>query len=115
MLIPKIWEKEELPADWENSITCPIYEKGDRMQCKNYRPITLLNVTYKIFATILCNRLSEIMEVKLGEYQMGFRTNRSTVDNILILCQMHEKCYEYNIELRYVMSTTLNCVMFYRL
>jgi len=36
MLILKIWEKGELPADWENSIICPIYEKGDRMQCKNY-------------------------------------------------------------------------------
>ena len=46
MFILKIWEKEELPADWGNSIICPIYKKGDRMQCKNYRPITLLNVTY---------------------------------------------------------------------
>ena len=62
-----MWEKE-LPADWENSIICPIYKTGDRLQCKNYRPNTLLNVAYKIFATILCNKLSEIMEGKLGEY-----------------------------------------------
>jgi len=27
MLILKIWEKEELPADWENSIICPLYKK----------------------------------------------------------------------------------------
>jgi len=99
MLILKIWEKEEIPADWENSIICLIYKKRVRMQCKNYRPITLLNVAYKIFATILCNRLSEIMEGKMGEYQMGFRPNRSTVNNTFILCQMCEKCYEYNIEL----------------
>jgi hypothetical protein len=99
MLILKIWEKEELPADWENSIICPIYKKGDRLQCKSYRPITLLNVAYKIFATILCNKLSEIMEGKLGEYKTVFRPNKSTVDNIFILCQMYEKCYKYNIEL----------------
>jgi hypothetical protein len=101
MLILKIWKKEELPADWENSILviCPIYKKGDRMQRKNYRPITLLNVAHKIFATILCNRISEIMEGKLGEYQMGFQPNRSTVNNTFILRQMYEKCYEYNIEL----------------
>jgi hypothetical protein len=95
----KIWEKEKLPADWENSIICPIYKKEDWRQCKNYQPITLLNVAYKIFATILFNRISEIMEDKLREYQMGFRPNRSTVDNIFILRQMYEKCYEYNIEL----------------
>jgi len=69
------------------------------MQCKNYQPITLMNVAYKIFATILSNRLSEIMESKLGEYQAGFRPNRSTVDNIFILRQMYEKCYEHNIKL----------------
>jgi hypothetical protein len=39
------------------------------------------------------------MEGKLGEYQMGFRPNRSTVDTIFILRHMYEKCYEYNIEL----------------
>ena len=27
-LILKIWEKEGLPVDWENSIICPIYKKG---------------------------------------------------------------------------------------
>ena len=98
----KIWEKEELPVDWENSIICPIYRKVDRMQCKNYRPITLLNVAYKIFATTLCKKLTEIMEGKLGEYQMGFRPDRSTTDNIFILRQIYEKWQEYNIELHNV-------------
>ena len=39
------------------------------------------------------------MEGKLGEYQTGFRPNRSTVDNIFTLRQMYEKCYEHNIEM----------------
>jgi hypothetical protein len=30
---------------------------------------------------------------------MGFRTNRSTIDNIFIVRQIFEKCHEYNIEL----------------
>jgi hypothetical protein len=59
-----------------------------------------MNVAYKIFATDLSNRLSEIMESKLGEYQARFRPNRSRVDNIFILCQMYEKYYEHNIELQ---------------
>ena len=30
---------------------------------------------------------------------MGFRPNRSTIDNIFIVRQIFEKCYEYNIDL----------------
>jgi hypothetical protein len=39
------------------------------------------------------------MEGKLGEYQTEFRPNKSRVDNIFILRQMYEKCYEYHNEL----------------
>jgi len=95
----KIWEKEELPVDWKNSIICPIYRKGDRIQCNNYRPITLLNVAYKIFATTHCKKVTEIMDGKLGKYQMGFRPDRSAIDNIFILRQIYDKFHEYNIEL----------------
>ena len=59
----------------------------------------LLNIAYKIYAILLNNRLSEIIEDKLGDFQMGFRRNRSTIDNIFMLRQIFEKCYEYNIEL----------------
>ena len=30
---------------------------------------------------------------------MGFRPNRSTLDNIFIMRQIYEKCHEYNIDL----------------
>jgi len=30
---------------------------------------------------------------------MGFRPNRSTIDNIFIVRQVYEKCHEYNIDL----------------
>ena len=36
----------------------------------------------------------------LKQEQNGFRRNRSTMDNIFIMRQILEKCYEYNIELR---------------
>jgi hypothetical protein len=59
----------------------------------------ILNIAYKIYAILLNNRLSEIIEDKLGDFQMGFRPNRSTIDNIFMLRQIFEKCYKYNIEL----------------
>jgi len=71
-LITKIWEEETLPTECTEGIICPIYKKGDRMICSNYRPIILLNVAYKIFTIVLNNRLSNIVESKLEDCQMGF-------------------------------------------
>jgi hypothetical protein len=58
----------------------------------------LLNVAYKIFAIILNQLLADIVEPKLGDYQSGFRPNRSTIGNIFILRQILEKCYKFNID-----------------
>ena len=65
----------------------------------NYRPITVLNVAYKIFAIILNQKLIDIIETELGDYQSGFRPTRSTIDNIFMIRQIIEKCYEYNIDI----------------
>jgi hypothetical protein len=98
-LILNIWNNETLPAQGNEGIICPIYKKGDRLDGNNYRPITLLNTIYKIFAILLNKRLTDIIENKLDDFQMGFRPNRSTNDNIFIVRQIFEKCYEYNIDL----------------
>ena len=46
------------------------------------------------------------MEDKLEDCQMGFRANRSTIDNLFIVRQIIEKCHEYNIELHNVFDYT---------
>jgi hypothetical protein len=35
-LICPIWNKEELPQQWKESITVPIYKKGDKTDCNYY-------------------------------------------------------------------------------
>ena len=80
-----IWEDEKLPDQWNEEIICPVYKKGDRLNCTNFRPITLLNITYKIFARILNKRLTHIIEEELSDFQSGFRQNRSTISNIFMI------------------------------
>ena len=55
-LIISIWDKEELPEEWKDSIIVPIYKKGDKTDCNNYRGISLLPATYKILSNILLSQ-----------------------------------------------------------
>jgi len=102
----KIWDEERLPTEWTGGIICPIYKKGDRIICSNYRPVTLLNVVYKIFSILINSRLTKTVDNKLEDWQMGFRPNQSTIDNILIVKQIIEKHHEFNIELHSILSET---------
>ena len=51
--INPIWNKEELPEEWKESIIVPTYKKGDKIDCTNYRGISLLPTTSKILSNIL--------------------------------------------------------------
>jgi hypothetical protein len=57
-LINYIWNKEELPDQWKESIIVPIHEKGDKTDCNNYHGISLLSTSYNILSNILFPRLS---------------------------------------------------------
>ena len=81
-LIISIWSKEELPEEWKESIIVPIYKKGDKTDCNNYRGISLLPTTYKILSNILPSRLIPHAEEVIGDHQSGFRRNRSTTGHI---------------------------------
>jgi hypothetical protein len=53
-----VWNKEELPQQWKESIIVPIYKKGYKTDCNNYRGISLLSAAYKILSNILLARLT---------------------------------------------------------
>jgi hypothetical protein len=41
-LITSIWNKEELPDRWKESIIVPVHKQGDKTDDDNYRGISLL-------------------------------------------------------------------------
>jgi hypothetical protein len=50
-LINSVWNKEELPYQWRESIIVPIHKEGDKTDC-NYRGISLLSTSYKILSKV---------------------------------------------------------------
>ncbi|GFT97691.1 reverse transcriptase domain-containing protein [Trichonephila clavipes] len=82
----------------EEGSVCPIFKKGDQLECRNYRGITLLNTAYKIFSNLLFARLQSYTDKVIRNYQCGFRPQRSTIDQIHTLKQILEKTKEYNIK-----------------
>lgn len=51
---------------------------------KNFRPISLCNVSYKLITKILARRLRGIMEDLVSPHQYNFVPNRLSSDNIII-------------------------------
>jgi hypothetical protein len=79
-LIISIWKKVELPDQWKESIIVTVHKKGDKIDCNNYREISLPSNSYKMLSNILLSRLSPYIDKIIGDHQCGFRPNRSTTD-----------------------------------
>lgn len=76
----------------------PLHKKNDPTDCNNYRGIALLNSAYKVLSLILLSRIEAYASNQIGEYQAGFRRNRSTTDQIHSLRNILEKRVERDIE-----------------
>jgi len=71
-IIIYIWNKEELPEEWKELITVPVYKKGNKTDCSNYSGMLLLPTMYKILSIILLSRLTPYAEVIIWDHQGGF-------------------------------------------
>jgi hypothetical protein len=86
-LFNQVFELGALPEDWKVGQIVNLFKKGDPSDPGNYRGITLLSVVGKLLTRIMSDRLSHVAE-SLGwlvEEQGGFRPNRRTEDQALIL------------------------------
>jgi hypothetical protein len=75
-LVNSIWNMRELLQKWRKSIIVPVYEKGCKIVCSNYRGILLLPTMYKILSTITLSRLILYIRQNYWGHKHGFQHNR---------------------------------------
>ena len=72
------WAEQRVPDSFTQAHVCCLHKKGAHDNPENYRPISLLNTCYKVFAGVIQVRLASILENYIGDTQYGFRSKRST-------------------------------------
>ena len=76
----------KLPLEWKLAYVVPIFKKGSRARCENYRPISLTCVVCKILEVILKKAiLNFFLDNQLLNFsQHGFLPQRSSLTALLV-------------------------------
>ena len=90
LLFNAIFDSQNIPQDWQNGLTVPLFKDGDRGVANNYRGITLLSIVGKLFASIIERRLSKWCETN-RIFEAGFRPGRTTVHQIFTFAEITRK------------------------
>ncbi|GBG63799.1 hypothetical protein CBR_g39580 [Chara braunii] len=83
-LYNRVLEGHPLTEDMCRGVITLLYKKGDKTNIRNWRPISLLNVSYKILAKTLARRLAAILPGLVGADQGAFMKGRSISENIMV-------------------------------
>ena len=89
------WAQSQIPQSWHKSSVIALFKKSDPTLVQNYRPISLLQVGYKIFAALILHRLKTAgAEHRIWPSQFGFRTGRGTTDALCMIRRLIDKALE---------------------
>ena len=89
LLINSSFVEGVFPDDIEIADVCPIFKKGDKDKCGNYRPISLLSNLSKLYERCMHTRLYDFLAKSdtFYEFQFGFRKQYSTNHALLSIVE----------------------------
>ena len=87
MIINKSVKKGIFPEKLKIAKVAPVFKSGNKLDIKNYRPISVLPLFDKIFEKAINSRLTHFLDINnvLCENQFGFQKGKSTADAVLKL------------------------------
>jgi len=95
-ILNNIWQQEKAPKEWDTGLIIKLPKKGDLSNCNNWRGITLLPLTLKVFSRVILRRIRKAIDTLLRPEQAGFRAGKSCTDQIFTLRQILEQTVEFN-------------------
>ena len=74
-----------VPRDWRVANVIPIFKKGDRDKCGNYRPVSLTSIVCKVLESILRDKINNHLKQHslIADSQHGFSSGLSCQTNLL--------------------------------
>ena len=77
------------PDVLKNSSVIPLFKKGSKLNCGNYRPISLLSNISKLLEKLMYSRLYNFLNIYncLSELQFGFRDKHSTCHALISITE----------------------------
>ena len=90
-LLNQCMEERSIPNTWKIAIVVSIYKgKGPDHDPASYRPISLLPVLYKVYASILQQRIADELDSSIRSTQYGFRAARSTTQPLFLVRRLQD-------------------------
>ena len=73
------YDTGKLPDDWTKALDTPVYKKGPKQDPRNYRPISLTCICFKIMEHIVLSHINKHLSTNeiLCSHQHGFRSRLS--------------------------------------
>ncbi|TWW66954.1 hypothetical protein D4764_20G0009860 [Takifugu flavidus] len=90
-----VWTSGAVLLDWQTGVVVPLFKKGDRRVCSNYRGITLLSLPGKVYSGVLERSIHRLVEPRIQEEQCCSRPGRGTVDQLYTLSRVFEGAWEF--------------------
>ena len=78
-------EVKTYPDHTKRAEVTPLYKKSDNLAKENYRPLSILTSTSKIFEGIMCDQLLNFMSPLLSNELSAYRKSYSC-NNVLVKC-----------------------------
>ena len=80
------YSKGELSSSQKQGVITLIEKEGkDAMYIQNYRPITLLNVDYKILSKVLATRIKKVLGEIIHFDQVGYIKDRNIGEAVRLI------------------------------